>query len=128
MKVTRKEIESVSRLAGEKRYEYFIKKAADQNQVWGLWNDGWATGFADGNFRTLPIWPTFEYAAQCRLGNWAGFEPRSIHLVEFIANFLPNMRSADMKISIFDVPDGSAVVVSEEDLVRDLRLELSKIE
>ena len=42
MKITNKQIEAVLKLDGPKRYSYFIKVAADQRSIWGLYDEGWA--------------------------------------------------------------------------------------
>lgn len=54
-----KEAENVLKLDNRKKYEYFIKKVADFEEVWSLRDeDGWATlGTEDKVF--FPIWPFF---------------------------------------------------------------------
>jgi hypothetical protein len=37
-----KEVESVLKLGGFARFKHFIKRVADEERAWGLWNDGWA--------------------------------------------------------------------------------------
>lgn len=128
MKINPKEIESVIRLPGDKRYAYFIKKVADQNQVWGLWNEGWAMGMTDDGTRTSPIWPAKEYAELCRIGDWRDFEPKPIPLQEFILEMLPDLAKEGIRVSIFDTPTEGSVLVSDEDLINGLEAELSKIE
>lgn len=37
------EIQAVLKLDGPKRFRHFIKRAVDDETVWGLWFDGWLT-------------------------------------------------------------------------------------
>jgi hypothetical protein len=128
MKINAEEIKSVINLPGEKRYKYFIKKIADQNQVWGLWNEGWAMGVTDDGTRTIPVWPAKEYARLCQVGDWSNFHPKPIPLQELIHEMLPDAAKGGIRVSIFDTPNESSVLVSDEELVADLEAELSKIE
>ena len=128
MRITAKETEAVIKLPGETRYAYFIKRVADQNQVWGLWNEGWAMGRTDEGTPTIPIWTAREYAELCKLGDWSEFQPQSIPLREFMQEMLPNLVRDGVRISIFDTPAEHAVFVSDEDLLSSLEIELSKIE
>jgi hypothetical protein len=128
MKITAREMESVVRLPGKERYSYFVKRAADQNQVWGLWNDGWAMGVTDEGTPTIPIWPAKEYADLCNEGDWNGFQPKAIPLRQFMQEMLPDLAGDGVRVSIFDTPSGDSVSVSDEDLISGLEAELSKIE
>jgi len=128
MKITAKEMDSVVKLPGQKRYSYFVKRAADQKQVWGLWNNGWAMGITDEGTATIPIWPAKEYADLCKEGDWSGFQPKSIPLREFMHEMVPGLARDGVRVSIFDTPSGDSVFVSDEDLINGLEAELSKIE
>jgi Protein of unknown function (DUF2750) len=128
MKITAKEVEAVIKLPGEKRYAYFIKRAADQNQVWGLWNEGWAMGRTDDGIRTIPIWPAREYAELCRTGHWNEFQSKATTLRELMRQMLPDLASEGIRVSIFHTPNEASVLVSDEDLISSLEVELSKIE
>ncbi|MEF2294084.1 DUF2750 domain-containing protein [Virgibacillus dokdonensis] len=52
-----KEIEIVSNLSGIKRYEYFIKKVVDFEEVWGLYEGGWAISESENGESLMPFWP-----------------------------------------------------------------------
>ena len=123
-----KEVEAVLRLPGEKRYQYFIKRAADANKVWGLWNDGWAMGVTDDGQSTIPVWPAAEYAEACKQGDWEVYKPKPIDLHEFMNEFVPQAAQDGVRISIFDTPSEASVLVNNDELLEDLKEELSKIE
>ena len=42
MKINQKQIDAVLKLSGAERYQHFVKKIADWEEVWGLYQDGWA--------------------------------------------------------------------------------------
>jgi uncharacterized protein DUF2750 len=128
MKVNQKEIEAVLRLPGDKRYQYFIKRVADAERLWGLWNDGWAMGVTNQGQKTIPVWPAEEYATLCRQGDWRLFVPKPIDLHEFMETLIPQLIRDGVKVSIFDTPSEASVLISDDELLDDLKHELSKIE
>ena len=126
--LNKKEVQAVIALPSEQRYQYFIKKAADTNTVWGLWNQGWAMGVTDEKEPTIPVWPASEYAELSRIGDWQNYVPRSIDLSEFMQELLPQLRKDGVRISLFDTPSGEGIFIDDNELIRDLEDELSKIE
>ena len=126
--IKRKEIEAVLQLPGERRYRYFIKRVADASKLWGLWNDGWATGITDDGQQTMPVWPAPEYADLCRLGDWKDYTPKDIELHYFMEEFLPNLIREGVRVSIFDTPSEDTVIINDSELIDDLKEELSKME
>jgi hypothetical protein len=75
MKLNPRGIEAVLALPGPKRYAHFIKVAADQDKVWGLFSDGWALAGTEDGKEVFPLWPAREYAELCASGLWADYEP-----------------------------------------------------
>jgi hypothetical protein len=128
MNLRPKEVQSVIQLSGLERYRYFIKKVADANEVWGLWDDGWAMGVTNTNQSTIPIWPAREYADLCRIGDWNHYVPKAMDLAEFMNDFLPRLIRDNVRVSIFDTPSEASVLIRDDELMADLKEELSKIE
>lgn len=126
MKIDSKEIEALISSSGEKRYTYFVKRAADAEKVWGLYNDGWALASTDEGDSVFPVWPAREYAALCTKGMWSSFEPRSISLEDFLNELLPNLKSDGVAPGVFCTPEKDAVMPSVEQLIEDVKFELTK--
>ena len=85
-----KELETVFNLHQNKRYEYFIKKVADFEEVWGLkQEDGWATTGDDKGTFYLSFWPKKEFAELCITDEWSEYYAEVISLDEFIGDWLP---------------------------------------
>ena len=107
------------------RYEYFIKKVADFEEVWGLYNDGWATSEDDEGNMLIPFFPKKEFAEYYAINEWNVFKATSIDLDEFIEEWLEGMYKDGIKPSIFPTHEDSALVEISV-LLRDLRNELEK--
>lgn len=123
--MNQEEFEAVVKLPANKRYEYFIKKVADYEIVWGLYEDGWAISVDDEGNKLLPFWPNKEFAEHCAINEWASYSSEEIDLYEFINEFLPRLEEDGLKPSIFFNRDDSAVL-EVETLIEDLNSELEK--
>ncbi|AOH55144.1 hypothetical protein ABE28_012365 [Peribacillus muralis] len=120
-----KEVELVKKLPAPKRYEYFIKKVADFEEVWGLFNGGWAISKDDVGNYLMPFWPKKEFANLCALGDWENYQAEPIELDEFIQGWLPGLKEDGIRPSIFWNNADSAVLEIDL-LILDLEEELKK--
>ena len=105
------------------RYEYFIKKTADYEEVWGLYNEGWATAQDDLGNTLIPFFPNKKFAEAFAKEEWEGFRAKRIELGHFLEKWLPGMKSDGVKPSIFPTDTNSAVM-DVDSLRKDLETEL----
>ncbi|MGK9204392.1 DUF2750 domain-containing protein [Sinorhizobium meliloti] len=124
MKVSPRQMEAVLALPGVKRFEHFIKVIADWQEVWGLYQDGWARAAADDGTAVFPLWPAKEYAQLCALNEWKGFEPRAISLIDFTEVLLPKLKLEDVLPGVFFTPTSKGVTPPVDELVAALEAEL----
>src|SRR5881628_2624617 len=87
-----KEIEAVLALEGPKRYAYWIKKVADQEELWSLWHEnGWCLAADAAGNQLVPVWPHSKYAELCAEGPWTGYAPKSIPVDTWLSSWIPGM-------------------------------------
>ena len=99
--VNDEEFESVLALPANRRYEYFVKRAASHGELWGLrGGGGWVVAEDDEGTQHFPVWPHQRFAEACAEGPWR-----------------------DEK-----TPDDQGVGVAPERLKRDLEIELEQFE
>jgi hypothetical protein len=128
MKISPKQIENVLALPGPKRYSHFIKVAADQRTVWGLFSEGWALASDNNGEPAFPVWPAREYAELSAVGLWTGYEPREIDLDTFLESLLPKLRNSNTLLGVFPTPHEKGVTPQLSQVESDLRSELARIE
>lgn len=121
-----KEIEAIIFSPGEVRYTYFVKKIVDWEQVWGIYNDGWALASTDEEQSVFLVWPAEKYAKLCIKSMWLGFEPKMIPLNDFLGELLPRLNAHGVALGVFPTPENSAVVVDIDRIMEDIHFELSK--
>lgn len=124
MKVNPKQMEAVLALPGVKRFEHFIKVIADWQEVWGLYQDGWALAATDDGTPVFPLWPAKEYAQVCAVNEWKGYEPRSIGLSDFREVLLPKLKLDGVLPGVSFTPTSKGVTPSVDELKLALETEL----
>jgi len=123
--MNQQEFTTVMQLPGNIRYEYLIKKVVDNEEIWGLFDDGWVETQDDEGNRMIPFWPRQEFASALAPRVSKECTPKSIDLYEFFDEWLPEMKRDGIRPSIFWNGTDSAVL--EIDILRrDLELELEK--
>ncbi|XQY93683.1 DUF2750 domain-containing protein [Metabacillus sp. HB246100] len=118
-----KEILAVIKLPANRRYSYFIKKIVDFEELWGLYNDGWAISEDTNGNKLIPLWPKKEYAELCTEEEWKQYQPKKIYLNDFINKWIPGMSKDRLSVSVFWYENDS-VVVNPERLLNDIEEEL----
>ncbi len=128
-KPTEKEVSSVLKLCANDRYLYWIKRVADGNLVWSLWNDGgWALAANEEGNYMIPVWPHAMYAAICASDEWSGYEPKSISIDDWLQRWIPGIQRDKRMIAVFPTLDHKGIAVSPSRVADDLRTELQKYE
>jgi hypothetical protein len=119
------EFEVVIRQPANIRYEYFIKKVVDYEEIWGLYNEGWASAQDDKGNVLIPLYPNEQFAEAFAKYEWEGCRPKKIELEYFLEKWLPGMKSDGVKPSIFPTDTDSAVM-DVDTLREDIEEELEK--
>ena len=119
------EIDAVSALRAEERYQYLIKRIADAERVWSLRNSsGWVLAADDAGNVLVPIWPHEAFAARCATSQWSDCVPQPIDLGEWRDRWLPGIERDGRTIAAFPTPDAQGVAVEPARLRQDLTAEL----
>lgn len=127
MKVNQMQLAAVFALPGPKRFEHFVKVVCDWEEVWGLYQNGWALAAADDDGTTVfPVWPAKEYALHCAEREWLGYEPRKISLTDFLEVVLPTLKAEGTLPGVLYTPTDKGVTPTVEELEAAIKTELEK--
>lgn len=124
----REKINNVLSLSVEERYSFFVRKVADFEEVWGLYDDGWAMLSDSSGRKIIPFWPEKDFAQLCATEQWETYGARAIPLKDFIDKWLPGMKKDDILVGIFYTPSGKGIPVEPERLRADIEEELEQYE
>ena len=97
---------------------------ADWQEVWGLYQDGWALAATDDGTPVFPLWPAKEYAQVCAVNEWKGYEPRSIGLSDFREVLLPKLKLDGVLPGVSFTRTSKGVTPSVDELKLALETEL----
>jgi hypothetical protein len=129
MPVDRREFEALLGADAGTRYEYFVKRCADFQEIWGLaFNDGGWAFSGGGETLAFPVWPFSEYAEEMACDEWKGCAPKAIPLDAFLERWLPGLERDNRSVLVFPTPRELKPVVPPNVLLDDLRNELTKYE
>ena len=126
MPITKQEINSVIKLSPKQRYEYFIKKVADYEELFTAKENGKWLITEGGGYNFFMLWSSEEYANLFIKEGWEGCVSAKITLDEFMENIIPIIKEEELLLSIFALGGKSGFVVSLDEFKRDLSEELDK--
>jgi hypothetical protein len=119
---------NVLKLDGAARHDYFVRKVADAQCVWGLNQSGWALVADRDGRKHFPFWPEEGFAQACAVGEWVGYVPLKIEVEEFIEKWLPGLQRDGFGVAVFPTPGDRGVIVEPRLLRKSLEIELAKYE
>ena len=122
-----RKLDNVVSLKAQDRSDYFVRKVADFESVWGLIDQGWATAQV-GAAIAVPFWPEDTFTELCAVGEWQGLHPKSIDLSDFLSKWLPGMERDGRKCLIFPTPKENGFLMSPLDLMYLIKRELQQYE
>ncbi|MFO0591157.1 MAG: DUF2750 domain-containing protein [Polyangiaceae bacterium] len=124
--ISQRQFEAILGLSGPKRFSHFIKRVADEERAWGLWDDGWALMTNSDGDQVFPLWPASEYADLFRTGEWATFTAKEISLEELLNNLIPKLVEMRALPGVFPTPGGKGITPTPGELATALREELER--
>ncbi|MBF1385107.1 DUF2750 domain-containing protein [Prevotella aurantiaca] len=128
MEVSKQELDAVIALSPEKRYNYFVKRICDWEQVWTLYDDDYIVLNEAKNGKLYVLLFPFKdfakhYATNTR--DMKGVSYKSFELCEFLETIVKKLQMNKVNHAlIFPVADGYGLNVSMEDMVKDIQSEL----
>lgn len=129
IKISDKELHSVSGMGAFDRYRYFIKRIADSSIIWAL-KDGqgeYALSEVETNI-LLSVWSSEEFIQSCLQGIWEDHTPVCLNIKDLNNVLLPLVNEKGYLIDVFPVNNKAGFVVTVNEFVHDLTVELSNYE
>ena len=123
------EYNSVIKLSGPERYEYFINKIVDWEEIWSIQDSkGWGLMGDDSGNELVPIWPAEKYALACCTGYWKNGVPKKISLDDWLEQWTSGMSKDGRLCAVFPLATDKGIVTTPEKLENDIREALTHYE
>lgn len=127
-KMHQKKIENILKMPGDERLQYFVRKVSDFEEVWGLFDDGWAMTADTEGRKAIPLWPEKDFSDLCAEGVWENYNSKPIELDRFVSKWLPGMEKDGVLTAIFPTPKNKGVIIQPKDLLTTLEEEIEQYE
>ena len=128
MKVSKQELEAVTALSPEKRYNYFVKRICDWEQVWTLYEDNYIVLNEAKNDKLYILLFPFKDFAEHYATNTRGMKGvsyKSFEINEFLETIIKKLQANNVSNAlVFPVANGYGLNVSMTDMVKDIQSEL----
>lgn len=122
--LTSKQIEAVIKLPVDKRYQHCIRRAVDQEELWGIYDSDWVKIKHRDGSDLFPIWPNKEYAQLYLQKNFPSTCVKAIDVYEFINTFLRELEEQNIAVSAFPTLESEGHMISHAEIIDDLNEEL----
>ena len=111
--ISQKEFEKVSELNPEKRLSYLIKRIADFEEVWLLYNDadGYALNEETDGSDSFPVWPFKVFSDVWIEGEFSRFTSKKVTLELLLNSILPKLEEQQIRILAFPTDVGEGVLL-----------------
>ena len=128
MKVSKQELEAVTALSPEKRYNYFVKRICDWEQVWTLYEDNYIVLNEAKNGKLYILLFPFKDFAEHYATNTRGMKGvsyKSFEINEFLETIIKKLQANNVSNAlVFPVANGYGLNVSMIDIIKDIQSEL----
>jgi hypothetical protein len=105
MKLTDKEIETVIQLDSEKRFEYAIKRIADNESLYSAkFPDGDYAIIPSNNTYLFPVWSACQYCERCI--DVSTMQCVEISLAQFVNEIIDLISSNGWELAVFPLSNG----------------------
>jgi len=113
--LTADDLNRLSVLDAEQRYDYFIQAVADLEKIWILVDEeGFVLVDADEE-RCIPVWPHAELAEQWINGDWAQCQAQAVDIATWLDKWTSGLDGDELAIAVFPHAQEPGVVIGPEE-------------
>lgn len=124
-----KEKENILKLEPFKRYQYFIKKIADFEELWTIVDENGDYAISEiDNHNFISFWTAEEFILSNLEEGWQDCKPLKLNLEDLYNDLFEIIVSENYLVNVFPIDGKSGFIVSLEEFKRDLEEELEKIQ
>lgn len=126
--ISKKEFEAVTSLSPEKRGTYLMKRIADTEEVWVLFNekDGYALNMEDDGTQSFPVWPFKEFADTWIEGEFSKFSSVKVDVYKFKDEMVPKLLVNGIRLLLFPAANEYGCLMNAGEFIVALNKELSE--
>jgi hypothetical protein len=114
--------------SNEERLDYFLTRAMESEEVWGLSNEsGWVMKEENGAY-ILPVWSYSVLSLSCAQGSWSEHSPDSVSLEHFVYQVLASLKEQQIQLEILPSQHQPGVLIKADSLFEIFERKLDAVE
>lgn len=118
----------LSNASNEERLDYFLTRAMESEEVWGLSNEsGWVMKEENGSY-ILPVWSYSVLSLSCAQGDWSEHSPDSVSLEHFVYQVLASLKEQQIQLEILPSLDQPGLLIKADSLFEIFERKLDAVE
>jgi len=118
--LTADDLNKLSLLDAEQRYDYFVQAVADLEKIWILVDEeGFVLVDADEE-RCIPVWPHAEVAELWINGDWAQCQAQAVDIATWLDKWTSGLDGDELAIAVFPHAQEPGVVIGPEEFAETL--------
>jgi hypothetical protein len=118
--LTADDLNKLSLLDAEQRYDYFVQAVADLEKIWILVDEeGFVLVDADEE-RCIPVWPHAELAELWINGDWAQCQAQAVDIATWLDKWTSGLDGDELAIAVFPHAQEPGVVIGPEEFAETL--------
>ena len=127
MNLKTQEIERVIKLEPFERYKYSLKRIADNETLYTIKRDNETIAISDlDDEKLIPFWSAKQFAELNITDEWNEFYVEEISLDDFENEMVDFINENNFLMNIFPINNKTGFVVSLDEFIRDLKIELER--
>ncbi|MWP47742.1 DUF2750 domain-containing protein [Gilliamella sp. Pas-s27] len=127
--MNKEKILNVTSLDSKERLDYFIRKVADFEVLWGNYGDnGWLQLYAENGKKIMPFWPEKEFVINYNVTHKFKCSPKEINLDYFLDKWIKGLAKEKISLLIFPVEEKKSCIINPLELKTLLEEELKQYE
>ena len=127
MNLKTQEIERVIKLEPFERYKYSLKRIADNETLYTIKRDNETIAISDlDEEKLIPFWSAKQFAELNITDEWNEFYVEEISLDDFENEMVDFINENNFLMNIFPINNKTGFVVSLDEFIRDLNIELER--
>ena len=120
------QIATIQQYDAEKRYQYLIKEAVSQRELWILMDEHGCVMLNTEDEDCVPVWPNQEFAQAWATGEWAECKPESISLNKWHSRWTQGLEDDELALVIFPNENEDGLIVYPDELDFELKKQAQK--
>jgi len=128
-KLNAKQVDNIFKLSCEERYDYFLNKLADWQELWILVNEDkqFLKIFSEEDaLEYVPVWPHPDFAVAYVGDSGEPLTPKRILLSDFFDRWVSGLQRDELEVGVFPSLDKTVWMTAPSELQEDLEDLLSQ--